>query len=35
MEGDEFARHIAVLEYIREQERLQTAVSVNQGMYGK
>ena len=35
MSDDEFARHIAVLEYIREQERLQTAISVNQGVFGK
>ncbi|HAS40901.1 MAG TPA: hypothetical protein DCS93_10495 [Microscillaceae bacterium] len=35
MNDDEFARHIAILEYIREQERLQTAISVNQGVFGK
>lgn len=34
LSDDEFARHIALLEYIRDQERKQTAISVNQGMTG-
>ena len=35
MDDEAFAKHIAILEYIREQERLQTAISVNQGVFGK
>lgn len=34
LSDDDFARQIAILEYIRDEERKQTAVSVNQGLVG-